>query len=104
MANLLKALKGAESQGRYEIMLCIEKILKGFGVSVVPCHRDIFKATRTCLTDRSMAVRCAAAKVFYQLIISSVLKYVHPFTLILSLSDISISCTVWIIIKVFLVS
>uniref|UniRef100_A0A3B4DII9 HEAT repeat-containing protein 5A n=1 Tax=Pygocentrus nattereri TaxID=42514 RepID=A0A3B4DII9_PYGNA len=67
MANLLKALKGAESQGRYEIMLCIEKILKGLGVSAVPCHRDIFKATRTCLTDRSMAVRCAAAKCLLEL-------------------------------------
>ncbi|KAI4902189.1 hypothetical protein NFI96_029558 [Prochilodus magdalenae] len=67
VANLLKALKGAESQGRYEIMLCVEKILKGLGVSAVPCHRDIYKATRTCLTDRSMAVRCAAAKCLMEL-------------------------------------
>lgn len=52
-----------QSQGRCEIMLCIERILKGLGVSAVSCHRDIYKAARTCLTDRSMAVRCAAAKV-----------------------------------------
>ncbi|XP_015463527.3 HEAT repeat-containing protein 5A isoform X2 [Astyanax mexicanus] len=67
VANLLKALKNAESQGRHEIMLCIEKILKGLGVSAVPCHRDIYKATRACLTDRSMAVRCAAAKCLLEL-------------------------------------
>lgn len=52
-----------QSQGRCEIMWCIERILKGLGVSAVSCHRDIYKAARTCLTDRSMAVRCAAAKV-----------------------------------------
>uniref|UniRef100_A0A4W4DTG3 HEAT repeat-containing protein 5A n=1 Tax=Electrophorus electricus TaxID=8005 RepID=A0A4W4DTG3_ELEEL len=67
VANLLKALKSAESQGRYEIMLCIEKILKGLGVSALPCHRDIYKATRACLTDRSTAVRCAAAKCLLEL-------------------------------------
>ncbi|XP_016382902.1 HEAT repeat-containing protein 5A-like [Sinocyclocheilus rhinocerous] len=48
-------------------MLCIEKILKGLGVSAVSCHRDIYKAARTCLTDRSMAVRCAAAKCLLEL-------------------------------------
>ncbi|KAF5892251.1 mis18-binding protein 1 isoform X1, partial [Clarias magur] len=67
VANLLKAMKSSESQGRYEIMLCIEKILRGLGVSAMPCHRDIYKATRSCLTDRSMAVRCAAAKCLLEL-------------------------------------
>ncbi|XP_076835147.1 HEAT repeat-containing protein 5A isoform X2 [Brachyhypopomus gauderio] len=67
MANLLKALKSAESQGRYEIMLCIEKLLKGLGVSAAPCHRDVYKAARACLTDRSTAVRCAAAKCLLEL-------------------------------------
>ncbi|KAG1971597.1 HEAT repeat-containing protein 5A isoform X2 [Pimephales promelas] len=67
VANLLKAIKSAESQGRCEIMLCIERILKGLGVSAVSCHRDIYKAARTCLTDRSMAVRCAAAKCLLEL-------------------------------------
>lgn len=52
-----------QSQGRCEIMLCIERILKGLGVSAVSCHRDIYKAARPCLTDRSMGVRCAATKV-----------------------------------------
>ncbi|XP_052436456.1 HEAT repeat-containing protein 5A isoform X1 [Carassius gibelio] len=67
VANLLKAVKSAESQGRCEIMLSIERILKGLGVSAVSCHRDIYKASRTCLTDRSMAVRCAAAKCLLEL-------------------------------------
>ncbi|XP_042598368.1 HEAT repeat-containing protein 5A isoform X1 [Cyprinus carpio] len=67
VANLLKAMKSAESQGRCEIMLCIERILKGLGVSAVSCHRDIYKAARTSLTDRSMAVRCAAAKCLLEL-------------------------------------
>uniref|UniRef100_A0A3B4ZDP3 HEAT repeat-containing protein 5A n=1 Tax=Stegastes partitus TaxID=144197 RepID=A0A3B4ZDP3_9TELE len=66
-SNLLKAMKSAESQGRYEIMLSIEKILRGLGVSAVSSHRDIYKAARTCLTDRSMAVRCAAAKCLLEL-------------------------------------
>ncbi|KAL1257930.1 hypothetical protein QQF64_011174, partial [Cirrhinus molitorella] len=67
VTNLLKAMKSAESQGRCEIMLGIERILKGLGVSAVSCHRDIYKAARTCLTDRSMAVRCAAAKCLLEL-------------------------------------
>ncbi|XP_069008944.1 HEAT repeat-containing protein 5A isoform X2 [Embiotoca jacksoni] len=67
LANLLKAMKSAESQGRYEIMLSVEKILRGLGAAAVPCHRDIYKAARTCLTDRSMAVRCAAAMCLLEL-------------------------------------
>ncbi|XP_039598006.1 HEAT repeat-containing protein 5A isoform X3 [Polypterus senegalus] len=67
VGNLLKAMKNAESQGRYEIMMSLKKILRGQGVSAVPCHRDIYKAARVCLTDRSMAVRCAAAKCLLEL-------------------------------------
>uniref|UniRef100_A0A665U7E2 HEAT repeat-containing protein 5A n=1 Tax=Echeneis naucrates TaxID=173247 RepID=A0A665U7E2_ECHNA len=67
LTNLLKSMKSAESQGRYEIMLSVEKILRGLGVSAVPCHRDIYKAVRACLTDRSMAVRCAATKCLLEL-------------------------------------
>ncbi|XP_059208691.1 LOW QUALITY PROTEIN: HEAT repeat-containing protein 5A [Centropristis striata] len=67
LTNLLKAMKSAESQGRYEIMLCLERMLRGLGVSAVSGHRDVYKAARTCLTDRSMAVRCAAAKCLQEL-------------------------------------
>ncbi|XP_008312892.1 HEAT repeat-containing protein 5A isoform X2 [Cynoglossus semilaevis] len=67
LTNLLKAMKSAESQGRYEIMLSLEKILRGLSTNAVPCHRDIYKAARSCLTDRSMAVRCAATKCLLEL-------------------------------------
>uniref|UniRef100_Q86XA9-2 Isoform 2 of HEAT repeat-containing protein 5A n=1 Tax=Homo sapiens TaxID=9606 RepID=Q86XA9-2 len=62
VGNILKAMKSAESQGRYEIMLSLQNILNGLGAAAAPCHRDVYKAARSCLTDRSMAVRCAAAK------------------------------------------
>ncbi|KAM6462239.1 HEAT repeat-containing protein 5A isoform 2-T2 [Liasis olivaceus] len=67
VGNILRAMKNAESQGRYEIMLSLQNILKGLGAAAVPCHRDVYKAARTCLTDRSMAVRCAAAKCLLEL-------------------------------------
>ncbi|XP_057344489.1 HEAT repeat-containing protein 5A isoform X1 [Manis pentadactyla] len=67
VGNILKAVKSAESQGRYEIMLSLQNILSGLGASATPCHRDIYKAARSCLTDRSMAVRCAAAKCLLEL-------------------------------------
>ncbi|XP_038612606.1 HEAT repeat-containing protein 5A isoform X2 [Tachyglossus aculeatus] len=67
VGNILKAMKSAESQGRYEIMLSLQNILKGLGSAATPCHRDIYKAARSCLTDRSMAVRCAAAKCLLEL-------------------------------------
>ncbi|NWR15542.1 HTR5A protein, partial [Emberiza fucata] len=67
VGNVLKAMKNAESQGRYEIMLSLQSILNGLGTAAIPCHRDIYKAARSCLTDRSMAVRCAAAKCLLEL-------------------------------------
>ncbi|XP_056402001.1 HEAT repeat-containing protein 5A isoform X2 [Hyla sarda] len=62
VTNLLKSLRSAESQGRTEIMLCLERIVAGLGSSASSCHRDIYKAARSCLTDRSMSVRCATAQ------------------------------------------
>lgn len=44
-------------------MLSLQNILNGLGAAAIPCHRDVYKAAKSCLTDRSMAVRCAAAKV-----------------------------------------
>ncbi|KAK5853781.1 hypothetical protein PBY51_014908 [Eleginops maclovinus] len=60
--NMLKALKSAESQGRGEILLSLQKVLCGLGGAAASCHRDIYKNARSLLTDRSMAVRCAVAK------------------------------------------
>lgn len=71
-----------QSQGRCEIMLSIERILKGLGVSAVSCHRDIYKAARTCLTDRSMAVRCAAAKVLDTQPLASVTNHMEMLIII----------------------
>ncbi|XP_064221839.1 HEAT repeat-containing protein 5A isoform X6 [Aotus nancymaae] len=67
VGNILKAMKSAESQGRYEIMLSLQNILNGLGAAAAPCHREVYKAARSCLTDRSMAVRCAAAKCLLEL-------------------------------------
>ncbi|XP_048863455.1 HEAT repeat-containing protein 5B isoform X2 [Brienomyrus brachyistius] len=63
--NLLKALKSAE--GRGEILLSLQKVLSGLGGAAASCHRDIYKNARSLLTDRSMAVRCAAAKCLLEL-------------------------------------
>ncbi|CAH3014392.1 unnamed protein product [Porites evermanni] len=60
--TLIKAMKNAESQGRCEIMLCLERVLRGLGSNGAMIHRDVYKAVRGALTDRSMSVRCAAAK------------------------------------------
>ncbi|KAM6916379.1 LOW QUALITY PROTEIN: HEAT repeat-containing protein 5B-like [Xenentodon cancila] len=65
--NLLKALKSAESQGRAEILLSLQKVLSGLGGAAASCHRDIYKNARSLLTDRSMAVRCAVAKCLLEL-------------------------------------
>lgn len=52
-----------QSQGRSEILLSLQKVLNGLGGAAASCHRDIYKNARSLLTDRSMAVRCAVAKV-----------------------------------------
>ncbi|XP_069494148.1 HEAT repeat-containing protein 5B [Ambystoma mexicanum] len=65
--NLLKAIKSAESQGRSEILLSLQKVLGGLGGAAASYHRDIYKNARSLLTDRSMAVRCAVAKCLLEL-------------------------------------
>lgn len=54
-----------QSQGRCEIMLSLQRVLSGLGSNGAVLHRDIYKAVKGALTDRSMSVRCAAAKVLY---------------------------------------
>ncbi|XP_015763644.1 PREDICTED: HEAT repeat-containing protein 5B-like isoform X1 [Acropora digitifera] len=66
--TLIKAMRNAESQGRCEIMLCLEQVLRGLGSNGAMLHRDIYKAVRGALTDRSMSVRCASAKCALELI------------------------------------
>ena len=48
--------------------MSLQKVLNGLGGAAASCHRDIYKNARSLLTDRSMAVRCAVAKVSSQLV------------------------------------
>ena len=43
--------------------MTLQKVVAGLGSAGANCYKDIYKATRTCLTDRAMTVRSAAAKV-----------------------------------------
>ncbi|KAK3093785.1 hypothetical protein FSP39_020183 [Pinctada imbricata] len=65
---LIKSLKNAESQGRNEAMLTLEKVVEGLGSAGSGTYKDIYKAAKQCMTDRSMVVRVAAAKCMYQLV------------------------------------
>jgi len=38
------------------------------GTAISNVHKEIYKAAKLCLTDRVMAVRCAAARVIYYLL------------------------------------
>lgn len=80
---LIKSLRSAESQARIEIMNTLEKVrfdsismlyirihensfsqvCAGMGSAVTNVHKEIYKNCKLCMTDRVMAVRCAAAKV-----------------------------------------
>ena len=56
-------LLAVQSRGRCEIMLTLQKVIVGLGSAGANCYKDVYKAARGCLTDRSMTVRCAAALV-----------------------------------------
>lgn len=65
---LLRSLRSAESQTRIEIMITLEKVCAGMGTAISNVHKDIYKATKHCLTDRVMAVRVAASKCLLEMI------------------------------------
>ncbi|XP_049845033.1 HEAT repeat-containing protein 5B isoform X1 [Schistocerca gregaria] len=65
---LVKSLRNAESQTRIEIMHTLEKVCAGMGSAISNVHKEIYKAARHGLTDRVMAVRCAAAKCLQELL------------------------------------
>ena len=52
-----------QPEAKCEILLCYQKMLFGLGNSASSGYRDIYKACKACLIDKSMAVRCAASKV-----------------------------------------
>ncbi|ESO02529.1 hypothetical protein HELRODRAFT_155831 [Helobdella robusta] len=65
---LIKALKNAESHGRCEIMITLRKVVIGLGSAGSNCYKDIYKAAKNCLTERSLPVRSAAAACLIQMI------------------------------------
>uniref|UniRef100_A0A1A9X2M8 HEAT repeat-containing protein 5A n=1 Tax=Glossina brevipalpis TaxID=37001 RepID=A0A1A9X2M8_9MUSC len=65
---LLRALRNAESQTRIEIMITLEKVCSGMGTAIANVHKDIYKATKHCLTDRVMAVRVTAARCLLEML------------------------------------
>ena len=52
-----------QSQCRGEIMMTLEKIVKGLGSAGQNSYKDVYKACKAAMTDRAMAVRTGAAKV-----------------------------------------
>lgn len=65
---LIRSLKNAESQTRIEIMLTLEKVCSGMGTAISNAHKEIYKAARSCLIDRVMAVRCAATRCLLEML------------------------------------
>lgn len=65
---LMKTIKTAESQTRIEILETLAKVISGMGSVISKVHKDVFKVTKYCLTDRNMAVRIAAADCILEII------------------------------------
>ncbi|XP_077537037.1 HEAT repeat-containing protein 5B isoform X2 [Haemaphysalis longicornis] len=98
---LLKSLRNAESQSRCETMHTMEKIVAGMGVAASPVHKDIFKAVRHCMTDRVLAVRCAAAKCLLEMVGHAPFLYTSELETVASIcfrafegSNYEVRCTV----------
>ncbi|XP_061173824.1 HEAT repeat-containing protein 5B-like isoform X2 [Saccostrea echinata] len=83
--TLIKSLKNAESQGRSEIMSTLEKVIKGLGSAGNSTYKDVYKATKQCMTDRSMVVRFAAAKCMLQLVNEAPFMYTSELETVSSL-------------------
>ncbi|KAL2716535.1 HEAT repeat-containing protein 5B isoform X1 [Vespula squamosa] len=72
---LIKSLRSAESQMRIEIMHTLEKVCAGMGSAITNVHKEIYKVSRHYLTDRVMAVRCAAAKCLLEMLNHALFLY-----------------------------
>ena len=55
--------KCLQQQGKAEILQTFQRLLAGLGDGASAIHKDIYKLAKSCLTDKSMSVRCAAARV-----------------------------------------
>lgn len=60
---LINLLKDGDSQTRYEILLTLERLVKGLTTNGNPIHREISKVAKNHLSDRKMPVRSAATLV-----------------------------------------
>nr|CAB3252346.1 HEAT repeat-containing protein 5B-like [Phallusia mammillata] len=75
----VKGLRNAESQTRSETMIALKSLMIGLGASATMCHRDIYKAAKVALIDRSMAVRTSAAQCLEELVKESSFVYTNEF-------------------------
>lgn len=55
----------SESQVRFETMNTLCNLLESVGGTSSACHKEIYKAVKTCMTDRVPSVRASAAKVSF---------------------------------------
>jgi predicted AAA+ superfamily ATPase len=63
VTHLINALKNGDSQMRAEILLTLERMVRGQSSTSHSVHREISKAARHHLCDRAMSVRSASALV-----------------------------------------
>ncbi|KAH9415275.1 HEAT repeat-containing protein 5B [Dermatophagoides pteronyssinus] len=65
---LLKLLKNADSQTRFEIYSTLGMIISGLGSAGNSIYRDVYKSLKHGMLDRSMSVRANAARCLQKLI------------------------------------
>lgn len=57
------SLLHSKAEAKCEVLQCYERILVGLDNCASSGFKEIYKACKTCLSGKSYAVRCAAAKV-----------------------------------------
>ncbi|TNN08810.1 HEAT repeat-containing protein isoform 2 [Schistosoma japonicum] len=82
---MVKLIKQSESQVRCETMNTFRDLVEGVGSASSVCHKDIYKAVKTCMTDRVLYVRVAAVKCLYFLVDHSHLIHVSELEATVSL-------------------
>ncbi|CAH8529433.1 unnamed protein product [Dicrocoelium dendriticum] len=82
---MVKLIKQSESQVRCETMLTLCSLLEAVGSAASVCNKDIYKAAKSCMTDRVLSVRAAACKCLYELCGHYAPLYNHEMESVLSL-------------------
>ncbi|GAA48430.1 HEAT repeat-containing protein 5A [Clonorchis sinensis] len=67
VALIVKLIKQSESQVRCEAMNTLCSLLEGVGSAASASYKEIYKAAKSCMTDRVLSVRVAAAKCMNEL-------------------------------------